>query len=147
MGCTNLVHDSCDLDIPMEQTLCLVVCLVDLKDWTCSCEELLRRLFIQVLRRNFCFEFGGLIVFCIVIVIIGLFLSLMTVNEFVPDHCFNLLLESALRFFFHLPFVAFEVQWLLVYCFECAFFVTPNAHPMGSDLVLSKMGSHLRNHC
>jgi hypothetical protein len=29
---------------------------------------------------------------------------------------------------------------LLVHCFECAFFVTPNAHPMGSDLVLYKMG-------
>jgi hypothetical protein len=27
-----------------------------------------------------------------------------------------------------------------VHCFECAFFVTPNAHPMGSDLVLYKMG-------
>jgi hypothetical protein len=45
-----------------------------------------------------------------------------------------------LQFFFHLPFAAFEVQRLLVNCFECAFFVTPNAHPMGSDLVLYKMG-------
>ena len=27
---------------------------------------------------------------------------------------------------------AFEVQCLLVNCFECAFFITPNAYPMGS---------------